>query len=93
LSEAKLEKIKQLLTDIEKQIVDSRRILRGEGQTSGSMLPKCIGYHEHPMSLNGPCNICPYEELCKSVIAKKRLKPLVDKILEMETHLEGIKID
>jgi len=30
LCEAKLEKIRQLLTDIEKQIVDFRRILRGE---------------------------------------------------------------
>ena len=30
MSEEKLEKIEQLLTDIEKQIVDSRRILRGE---------------------------------------------------------------
>ena len=92
MSEAKLEKIKQLLTDIEKQIVDSRRILRGEGQTSGSMLPKCIGYHEHPMSLNGPCNICPYEELCKSVIAKKRLEPIVDKILEVKATLKGEEV-
>ena len=54
-----------------------------------STLPGCLGYHNHPMPPNGPCNICPYEELCKTVIAKKRLKPLVDKILEMEATLKG----
>ena len=60
---------------------------------SDNSVPGCVGFHGRPISPNGPCNTCPYEDLCKSVIAKKRLKPLVDKILEMETHLEGIKID
>ena len=58
---------------------------------SDNSLPGCIGYHNHPISPNGPCNTCPHEDLCKSVIAKKRLKPLVDKILEMEATLKGAR--
>lgn len=56
-------------------------------------LPGCIGYHGHPISQNGPCDKCRHEKLCQRVVAKKRLKPLVDKILEMEATLKGEEVN
>lgn len=53
-----------------------------------STLPGCIGDHNHPIVPDGPCNTCSHEELCKTVIAKKKLQPILDKILEIEILLK-----
>lgn len=56
-----------------------------------STLPGCIGYYNHPTPSNGPCESCPYEDLCKKVIAKKRLQPILDKILEIDALFKGMQ--
>lgn len=58
-----------------------------------STLPGCIGYHNHPLKPNGPCETCRYQDLCKKVIAKERLQPLVAKILEIEAISKGEEVN
>jgi len=51
-------------------------------------LPGCIGYYGKPIPPN-KCEICPYIDLCRKVVAKERLKIIEEKILELKTVLAG----
>jgi len=50
-------------------------------------LPECIGYYGKPVPPNGPCEKCKSQELCRKVIAKERLQPILAKIEEAQIVL------
>lgn len=54
-----------------------------------STLPGCIGYFGKPQPPNGPCKTCKHADICRRVIAKDRLKPLVESFLKCEAILKG----
>lgn len=81
MAEAKLRRIRQLLAKLTRVMDEAEeKTLQEEG---------CIGYHGHPLPPNGPCKTCPHQDLCKRVIAKDRLKPVVESFLRAEAILKG----
>ncbi|MBS7612467.1 hypothetical protein KEJ27_09785 [Candidatus Bathyarchaeota archaeon] len=50
-------------------------------------LPGCIGYFSNPITPND-CQKCKYVQLCRSVIARELLKPLLPKLEEIKKILK-----
>jgi len=48
----------------------------------------CLGHYGDPIASNGPCNSCPVEALCRRVVAKERLNPIIKKIETAIASLE-----
>jgi len=57
-----------------------------------STLPGCIGYYGKPIKPND-CDQCQYAKVCKSVVAKDRLRTILIEIEETEEILRGIKLE
>jgi hypothetical protein len=45
--------------------------------------PSCLGYYK------GKCENCIWIEVCRRLIAKDRLKPLLENVLEIKKILRG----
>jgi len=56
--------------------------------SDASTLPGCIGYFGKPIKPNH-CESCPHVKLCKSVVAKDRLKAILADIVETKQILRG----
>lgn len=51
-------------------------------------LPACLGYYGNPVDGHA-CSTCEARELCKGVIAKKRLEPVFERLRKIEAIIKG----
>jgi len=51
-------------------------------------VPPCFGYYPKPIAPNN-CQSCGWGEVCRKIVAKERLQPLIAKVLEVKQILRS----
>ena len=52
------------------------------------LIPRCLGYFGAPIAPND-CRNCKTREVCESIIAKDRLRPILQRVEKIATVLKG----
>jgi len=93
LLEAVVERADKIVEALD-EVLESQRInkSKGEGKMTDPTLPPCLGYFGDKTIPPNKCNNCPFRDACSRVIARRRLQPIIARILKMEKALRGAKI-